>query len=154
MKIIFEDKVFESSSPIKVNDLLKKEIKENHIACICNNEVHALDYEIRENSKLELLDLSTKEGREVYIRGIMFVMGKAFYEVYPKALLTVNYQLHNSMFCQVDNMNLTEEIIANVKKRMHEIVDLDLPITKTVMSIEEAKTFYSKIGRASCRERV
>lgn len=151
MKIIFEDKVFESSSPIKVNDLLKKEIKENHIACICNNEVHALDYEIRENSKLELLDLSTKEGRDVYIRGIMFVMGKAFYEVYPKALLTVNYQLHNSMFCQVDNMNLTEEIISNVKKRMQEIIDLDLPITKTVMSIEEAKTFYSKSKNANGR---
>lgn len=151
MKIIFEDKVFESSSPIKVNDLLKKEIKENHIACICNNEVHALDYEIRENSKLELLDLSTKEGRDVYIRGIMFVMGKAFYEVYPKALLTVNYQLHNSMFCQVDNMNLTEEIISNVKKRMQEIIDLDLPITKTVMSIEEAKTFYSKSINANGR---
>ena len=153
MKIIYEDKVFEASQPIQVNELLKDEITDKHIACICNNEVHSLDYEIRDNSRVQLLDLHAKEGREVYIRGIMFVMGKAFADVYPVALLTVNYQLHNSMFCQVDNMKLTEDDIAKVKKRMREIIDLDLPITKTVMTIEEAKAFYAhsksaKIGRA------
>ncbi len=151
MKIIYEDKVFEASQPIQVNELLKDEITDKHIACICNNEVHSLDYEIRDNSRVQLLDLHVKEGREVYIRGIMFVMGKAFADVYPAALLTVNYQLHNSMFCQVDNMKLTEDDIAKVKKRMREIIDLDLPITKTVMTIEEAKAFYAHSKSANGR---
>ena len=151
MKIIYEDKVFEASQPIQVNELLKDEITDKHIACICNNEVHSLDYEIRDNSRVQLLDLHAKEGREVYIRGIMFVMGKAFADVYPVALLTVNYQLHNSMFCQVDNMKLTEDDIAKVKKRMREIIDLDLPITKTVMTIEEAKAFYAHSKSANGR---
>ncbi len=143
MRITYEDKVFESSEPVKVNELLKNEITEKHIACICNNQVHALDYEIRENSKIELLDTTTKEGRSVYIRGIMFIMGKAFSEVCQEAMLTVNYQLHNAMFCQVENMELTEEIISNVKNKMQEIIDRNLPITKTVMTMEEAKTFYA-----------
>lgn len=151
MKIIYDDKVFEASQPIQVNELLKDEITDKHIACICNNEVHALDYEIRDNARVQLLDLSSKEGREVYIRGIMFVMGKAFADVYPAALLTVNYQLHNSMFCQVDNMKLTADDIAKVKKRMREIIDLDLPITKTVMTIEEAKAFYAHSKSANGR---
>ena len=151
MKIIYEDKVFEASQPIQVNELLKDEITDKHIACICNNEVHSLDYEIRDNSRVQLLDLHAKEGREVYIRGIMFVMGKAFADEYPAALLTVNYQLHNSMFCQVDNMKLTEDDIAKVKKRMREIIDLDLPITKTVMTIEEAKAFYAHSKSANGR---
>lgn len=143
MRITYEDKVFESSEPVRVNELLKNEITEKHIACICNNQVHALDYEIRENSKIELLDTTTKEGRSVYIRGIMFIMGKAFSEVCQEAMLTVNYQLHNAMFCQVENMELTEEIISNVKNKMQEIIDRNLPITKTVMTMEEAKTFYA-----------
>lgn len=151
MKIIYEDKVFEASEPIQVNELLKNEITDKNIACICNNEVHALDYEIRDNARVELIDLYTKEGREVYIRGIMFVMGKAFADVYPAALLTVNYQLHNAMFCQVDNMKLTEDDIAKVKKRMREIIDLDLPITKTVMTIDEAKAFYAHSKSANGR---
>lgn len=144
MKIVYDDRVFESSMPICVNELLRDDITENHIACIVNNQVHALDYEIRDDSKVELLDTSSKEGRHVYIRGIMFVMGKAFYELYPEALLTVNYQLHNSMYCRIENMEVTGEMIANVKKRMSEIIALKLPITKTVMSVEEAKAFYAQ----------
>ena len=144
MKITFEDKIFESSEPIAVNELLKNDIEERHIACIVNNQVHALDYEIRDDSKVELIDTTSKEGRSVYIRGIMFVMGKAFYDVYPKALLTVNYQLHNSMYCEIENMDATEEMIANVKTRMQEIIDSKMPITKTVMTVDEAKAFYTK----------
>ena len=144
MRIFFNGRIFESSQPIMVNELLKDDIKDNHIACIVNNQVHALDYEIREDSNVELLDTSSKQGREVYIRGIMYVMGKAFYDVYPDLLLTVNYQLHNSMYCRVENVEVTEEMISNVRKRMQKIIDLKLPITKTVMSVEEAKAFYSQ----------
>ena len=124
--------------------LLKDDITDKHIACIVNNQVHALDYEIREDARVELLDTLSKEGRNVYIRGIMFIMGKAFHDVYPEALLTVNYQLHNSMYCRIENMEVTEEMISKVKKRMREIIDLKLPITKTVMSVEEAKAFYAQ----------
>ncbi len=149
MKVTYEEKIFEINEPIKVNKLLEKEIKENDIACICNNQVHALDYEIRENSNVELVNTSTKEGRSVYIRGIMFVMGMTFHDIYPKALLTVNYQLHNSMFCQLDNMEITKEMIENVKNRMKEIIKADLPITKTVMTIDEAKAFYANSKSAN-----
>ncbi|MBP3464460.1 MAG: nucleoside kinase [Clostridia bacterium] len=151
MRITYEEKIFESSQPIKVNELLKDDINEKHIACIVNNQVHALDYEIREDSKIELLDTSTKEGRSVYIRGIMFVMGKAFADCYPKALLSVNYQLHNSMFCQIDNMKVTTEMIDKVRERMKQIIKADLPITKTVMSLEEAKAFYAHSKNANGR---
>ena len=144
MKITFEDKIFESSTPVKINEILKDDIKENHIVCIVNNQVHALDYEIKEDAWVELLDTSSKEGRSAYIRGIMFIMGMAFHDVYPEALLTVNYQLHNAMYCRIENMEVTEEMISKVKKRMQEIIDLKLPITHTVMSVEEAKAFYAQ----------
>lgn len=151
MRITYEERIFESSQPIKVNELLKDDINEKHIACIVNNQVHALDYEIREDSKIELLDTGTKEGRSVYIRGIMFIMGKAFADCYPNALLSVNYQLHNSMFCQIDNMKVTNEMISKVRERMKQIIKLDLPITKTVMSVEEAKAFYAHSKNANGR---
>lgn len=78
-------------------------------------------------------------------------MGKAFSECYPKALLTVNYQLHNSMFCQIDNMKVSDEMIDNVREKMKEIIKADLPITKTVMSVEEAKAFYTHSKSANGR---
>ena len=154
MRITYEEKVFESNKPVKVNEILKNDINDKHIACIVNNQVHALDYEIREDAEVSLLDSSTKEGRSVYIRGIMYIMGKAFHDIYPTAWLTVNYQLHNSMFCQLDNMELTEEMIQKVKKRMQEIIDAKLPITKTVMTMDEAKAFYAHSKNANGRFQV
>ena len=65
MRITYEEKVFESNKPVKVNEILKNDINDKHIACIVNNQVHALDYEIREDAEVSLLDPSTKEGRSV-----------------------------------------------------------------------------------------
>ena len=69
-------------------------------------------------------------------------MSKSFHKIYPEALLTVNYQLSNAMFCEVDNMEVTEEMIANVKTRMQEIIDKDIDIRKVIMTKEEAEEFY------------
>lgn len=62
---------------------------------------------------MELIDTTTRDGRRVYIRGLLYIMAKALYELYPKALLTVNYQLSNSMLCEIENMEITEEFIKN-----------------------------------------
>ena len=73
-------------------------------------------------------------------------MSKAFYDVCPEAELNVNYQLVNSMYCEVDNCKLTEELIEKVKSRMQELVKLDIPIIKKIMTMEEAENFYIKEG--------
>ena len=71
-------------------------------------------------------------------------MAKAFHELYPDAQVIVNFQLSNSMFCELDNMELTDEMIEKVRSRMQEIVEKDLPITKKELEKEEAKTFFEK----------
>ena len=55
-------------------------------------------------------------------------MAKALNELYPEALLSVNYQLSNAMFCKIDNMEITEEIIKNLKNKMTEIIEKNIPI--------------------------
>lgn len=144
MKATYKDKIFDLNEYVKVNELLKDEITKEHIACRLNNEVHALDYEIRVNCKLDLVTTTSIEGRKIYIRGLMYIMGKAFHDVLPDYRLSVNYQLHNAMFCKVDNKKITQEDIDKVKKRMHEIIQNDLPIKKVVMTPDEAKAFYDK----------
>ena len=113
------------------------------IACMCNNEVKSLNYEVNEIDNIELLDTSSKDGHRIYIRGILYIMAKALNEVYPEALLSVNYQLSSAMFCKIDNMEITDEMIANVKARMQEIINQNLEIRKVVMTKEEAEEFYS-----------
>lgn len=113
------------------------------IACKRNNEVKSLNYDVKENDVIELLDTSSKDGHRIYIRGILYIMSKALNETYPEALLSVNCQLSNAMFCEIDNMEITDEMIDKIRKRMQEIIDEDIEIRKIRMNKEEAEEFYS-----------
>lgn len=115
------------------------------IACKCNNEVKSLDYKFKEGDTIDLIDLTDKDGMKVYIRGALFIVCKAFSELYPKEKLIINFQLKNAMFCQtLSGKKVTEEMMKKVNSRVHEIVKLDLPIEKVVMSKKEAKEFFDK----------
>lgn len=131
----------------KIIDIFKNEIENSKteiIACKCNNEIRSLSYEPAENETVELIDVSSADGMRIYVRGLLLIMSKAFHKLYPEALLTVNYQLSNATFCQIDNKEATEEMIENVSKEMEKIIASDLEIKKVIMTKEEAAKFYDK----------
>lgn len=147
MQIIYEEHIIDVKKGTKVIELLKDEIAKSRnkvIACRFNNEVKSLNYEINSDGKIELIDLTNKDGMRIYRRGLIYIIGKAFYETYPEALLTINFQLSNSMLCEVANMQVTKEMIAKVDEKVKEIIKRDVPITKLAMTKEEAEAFYEK----------
>ena len=148
MKLVYKgDTKVEMGEHKKIVDIFKNEIensKEEIIACKCNNKVRSLNYEPEEGEKVEFLDISTADGMRIYVRGLLLIMSKAFNKLYPDALLTVNYQLSNATFCQIDNMKTTEEMIKNVSDEMKKIIDANYDINKVVMTKEEAKKFYDR----------
>lgn len=147
MQIIYEEHIIDVKKGTKIIDLLKDEIAKSRnkvIACRFNNEVKSLNYEINSDGKIELIDLTNKDGMRIYRRGLIYVIGKAFYETYPEALLTINFQLSNSMLCEVANMQVTKEMIAKVDEKVKEIIKRDAKITKVSMTKEEAEDFYEK----------
>ena len=147
MQVIYDRVSIDVKKGTKVNEILKDAIAKANkpiIACRFNNELKSLNYEINSSGKIELVDISQKDGMRVYKRGLIYIVGKAFYELYPEALLTINYQLYHSMFCDVERINITDEMIVKIDKKIREIVDKDIPITKKIMTKEEAKKFYEK----------
>ncbi len=148
MIIKCENELIEFDEPVSIRNGLKAqmekcEIKEI-IAARFNNEVVSLDKEIDKDGKIEFINMQNRDGRYIYIRGALYIASMAISELYPEALLTVNYQLSNAMYCQIDNMEITEEMIVKIKNRMQEIIAEDLPIKKVVMTKEEAEKFYEE----------
>ena len=147
MQIIYEEYIIDVKKGTRVVDLLKDEIAKSRnkvIACRFNNEVKSLSYEIDSDGKIELIDLTDKDGIRIYRRGLIYIIGKAFYETYPEALLTINYQLSNSLLGEVDNMKVTKEMIEKVDKKVKEIIKRDAEIKKVAMTKEEAEKFYQE----------
>ena len=147
MKIQYKDKIKEIKEPMKISDLFKDEIEESKypiIAGIFNNEYVNLDYKIEKDGKLELIDISSKEGQKVYRRTLIYIVGKAFEKLYPDERMEVNYQLGNSMFCDFIGKKVTDEIVKKLNKEVKNIIEQDLPIKQVVMNMKEAKDFFEK----------
>ncbi len=147
MQIEYNNTIIDVKRGTKVLDLFSQEISKRNneiIACKFNNEVKSLNFEINSNGKIELIDITNKDGMRIYKRGLIFIISKAFNELYPQALLTVNYQLYHSMLCEIDNLKVTNEMIDKVNKRVKEIIKSNIPITRKIMTKEEALEFYNK----------
>ena len=130
-----------------VNEAYKEKIENNKykvVACRYNNEYRNLETEIEEGSKIELIDVSSKEGMKVYVRTLVYIMGKAFEKLYPKEKLMVEYQLGNAMYCKCDKVEITKEFLKLLKNNMQEIIDRDLKITKEIVTREQAQKFYEE----------
>lgn len=151
MKVQYKDKEIEIEKPERVIDVLKEECTSNTIACICNNEIKSLNHAIKMDSKIELLDISNADGMRIYIRGLLYIMSKAFEELYPQAEVGVEYQLSNSMFCTIKNMDITDELLEEVHKKMQEIVDKNIPIIKKQFTKQEAEEIYKNVDTVKGR---
>ena len=147
MKIIYNSEEKELKEGIAINEAFKNQIQNSEIPVIgakFNNEYQRLDYEMKNDGELFLVNIATDGGMKIYRRTLIFIMAKAFNKLYKEAKIRVNYQLADSMFCSIDNMEVTNEILTNVENEMRGIVAKNLPIIQKMLTRQEAEELYKK----------
>ena len=154
MKIQYKEKIMSAKENEKIKDMLKEEIKAYEypvVGAIYNNEYVDLDCQITEDGKIELIDISSKEGMRTYRRTLIYIFAKALREMYPENSATVNYQLANAIYIDIGKIEVTEELVNKLQERMRKIVKRNLPIKQVVMTRQEAKKFYEEKNTARGR---
>ena len=147
MKIIYnsEEKIIDKG--LTIEEALKEEIEKSEVPVIgakFNNEYQRLDYEIKEDGEVALVNIASEGGMKIYRRTLIYIMAKAFDKLYKDAKIRVNYQLADSMFCSIDNMEVTGEILTNVENEMRSIIAKNLPIIQKKLTRKEAEELYEK----------
>ena len=153
VKVNYNGKVYKVKNKTKVIDFIKEnKIKsKNVIACKAFNEVKSLDYYMDRDCTIELLDTTTVDGSRIYVRGLTFILVKAFEELYPDKKFFVNYSIGHSLFCEALDMKFTNKDIEKLKSRMQEIIKENLPFEKKVLTLDEAMNLYKDAGREDKR---
>ena len=151
MQIFYENKAYELEDSMSVYDFLEEVVKEdmnNILACKVFNEIKSLHFVLDRPCTVEKIGPNSSDGNRIYVRGLVFVMLKAFEELYPNEKFIVNYALGHSLFCEAtSNFIFTEDDIQKVKNRMQEIINKDIPIEKKLLTIDEAMHLYERAGR-------
>ena len=118
------------------------------IGALVNNEMADLNYCIYTPRTVQFFDLSDKTaGYRVYIHSLAFMLYKAVRDTYPQAQLDVMQSLTNGYYCTITGVDANQiDIAANVRKRMMELVEADLPFTSVPINMAKAQEIINATG--------
>lgn len=128
--------------------LLPDNEKKNYFICLVNGRVRELTYPLSFNAEVEYLNLSNSEAGKVYEASLRYVIAKAFNNLYPEVSIRFNYNVSRSILCTTtsDNFVLDVKVVNSIKEEVKRIVELDLPIERVTVSLDEAKQIYQEFG--------
>jgi uridine kinase len=116
------------------------------VAAYVNGKLSALNTEIHEYSRVQLLNLGVQEGRRTYQRTVLFMLCAACHQLMPKAKVIFEHSLSNGIYLEIHGVNLSGLDVFALKSAMKEMVDKKEPIDYVEMSKSEA---IDLIGRTS-----
>lgn len=123
----------------------KQDMHDTIVAAKVNWGLRELTYELREDALVEFIDLNCQDGIRIYQRGLIFVLIKAARDLFPDRQLWVEHSLGRGIYCELHgNKELTKDEVKQIKHRMKEIIEMDLPIGKVEMSKKEAEAIFNR----------
>lgn len=120
------------------NSLAKKVLAAN-----VNGELTDLREELVDGSEVAFLTFEEDGGKHTLRHTASHVMAQAVKRLWPEAKLAIGPAIDKGFYYDIDmEHTLTPEDLGKIEKEMSRIVKENLPITKSVMSREEAIEFF------------
>jgi uridine kinase len=118
------------------------------VGAVVNGELRELTLPILMDARVRPVTMAESDGMLFYRRSLTFLLDVAFEEMFPNAVLTIDHSVASGgYYCQISgHAPLTEDDLSNLEKRMHELVEADLPFTKRETPLAEAITYFHAKG--------
>ncbi len=114
-----------------------------------NNASQGLKFRVYQSRDVEFIPLCDPSGMRVYTRSLCFVLYKAAQDIFPECRLYIEHSISRGYYCNFykSAANLaTEEDVALIRRRMQEIIDLDMPFRRSEAPTEEAVRIFRERG--------
>lgn len=148
IKVYLNDQLHEVPIGTKVIDLLNENDKTNYMVCHIGNQIKELRYELTEKNNLmqiKLDGLDNIEAGKAYEASLRFIIAMAFYNLFPNINIRFSYNVSRSIFCQIITPGFhLSRATDKLKSEIERIINLNLPIERLTVTIDEAKEIYKK----------
>ncbi len=117
------------------------------LGAMVNNSLKELDYMIYKPKTVKFIGFPHPDGQRMYLRSLSMVLYKAARDLYPNHKLKVQHSVSGGMYCELVNHispGPLAEIVEQLKKRMQEIIELDLPFERNEIRTEEALKIFEQ----------
>jgi len=151
MKLLIEDKDILDVPPdttlLDIVDRYQNEHQTQIILARANNRLVDLWYKPVRDTRIEFLDMGTIDGIKTYRHSLLFLLLRAFDELFPKTRLIVAHSLGKAFYIVPKNgAEITEDMLNLVRIRMLDIADRNEPFTRTKMNREDAIIEMERLG--------
>lgn len=100
---------------------------------------------IENDARLSLVTAKDEQALALLRHDCAHVMAEAVLELFPETQVTIGPAIENGFYYDFHReAAFSEDDLATIEKRMHEIVDRDEPIIRNVWTRDEAVAFYKK----------
>lgn len=111
-----------------------------------NDQLVDLSFVIRENSDLAIITDKNPEGLEVIRHSTAHLLAYAVKELFPDAQVTIGPVIEHGFYYDFSYTRpFTPEDLEKIEKKMTEIVNRDLPITRKVLLRDDAVKYFKSI---------
>lgn len=141
-------------SLINIFGTLKARIPVEPLCALVNNKSEDLSYRVYGPKHVEFVGLENVFGRRAYVRSLCMVLYKAITDLYPGVRLRIEHSISGGYYCVLkhdDSQSFTARVIKEIKKRMMQIVEQDIPfqrrerLTKDVIEIFKQQGLDDKV---------
>jgi uridine kinase len=112
-------------------------------------KLQELNKPVLRDCEITFLTTSSDSGHKTYVRGVTLLLLKSFYRVAESRGLEnvfVKHTIGDALYCEVQGIEVTEELLAEVEAVMKDLVRQDIPFTKRSVSTAEALRIFEKYG--------
>ncbi|MBP5091087.1 MAG: hypothetical protein J6328_00800, partial [Bacilli bacterium] len=147
LKYLGEERTFEQK--VRLLDLIKdKDPNREYICARVNNRVRELTFEVYFDAEIEFLTVKDPDAVRVYEATGRFIVAMAFARIYPKLKIRFAYNVSRcvSVHLLTDGYKADTAMLLRINHEIDDIVKSDYPITRLVMTNQEAAEFYKEKG--------
>ncbi len=113
-----------------------------------NGRRASLNEAIHGEEQVRLIRLKDKEAQTTIQRTVLFVMAVAAEDLFPDFKLRASFSYGGGIYCQlIDGELLKKEQIQKLEDRMHELVNMDLPLTPQRFGLRAILKMFQRDGK-------
>lgn len=118
------------------------------LAAKVDNKFEDLTYSLKQDCRVELLDMRTQAANLIYQYSLSLIYLKAVDDCLGNVRVEIQNSLNKGIYTEIKAAQpVTAKQVHAIEKRMKEIVKEDLPFVKEVVSREEAMEIFERDGR-------
>ena len=130
---------------------LLKEDRDRYFLASVNGKVRELSFVIDKpgDYDIEFYDCSSTQGAKVYTASIRYLASMAAKIIAPKASFRFYFNISRALFVKSVGSHpyrIDPEFVEKLSRKMKELVEEDIPLTKVRVSKEDAVKLYQQLG--------